>query len=59
MRPVIVGLDVIEVSCILESWIVPVQFPHPLVYGGVAVTDGADVALEVTDVDGIEANLVS
>ena len=57
MRPVIVRLDVLEVARLLESGDIPVQLAHPEVNVRVSVSDGADVAFEVADVDWVEADL--
>ncbi len=48
----------VKQTCILEHGVVPVQLAHPEVDVGVTVSDGADVAFEETDVDGIEPDLV-
>ena len=52
----VVVLDVEEVGGVAEGGVVPVQVTHPLVDGRVAGADVADVALEVLDVDGVEAD---
>ena len=57
MRPVVVRLDVVEVACIFECRAVPVQFAHPEMDVRVPVPDGAEIALEVTDIDRVKANL--
>lgn len=49
-------LDMRELSRILKSRHVPVQIPDPLVDGGVAAADVADVCLEVLNVDRVEAD---
>lgn len=49
-------LDVQEVGRVLEGRVVPVQVAHPLVGGRVPGADVPDVALEVLDVDGVEAD---
>jgi len=51
----IVVLDVQKIRRVAEGGVVPVQVPHPRVDGGVPGADVADVALEVLDVDGVEA----
>lgn len=57
LRPIIVHLDMLEVARVLECSVVPVQLAHPLVQVRVPVADRAQVALEMREVDGIEANL--
>ena len=57
MRPVVVRLDVIKVARILERREVPVQLAHPRVNVGIAVTNGAQVAFEVPDINGIKTDL--
>ena len=57
MRPIIMRLNMLKVARILECGVLPVELPHPAVDVRVSVADGADVALEVHDVDGVEANL--
>lgn len=47
----------LEVARVFERSIVPVQLAHPLVQVRVPVADRAQVALEVREVDGVEANL--
>lgn len=49
-------LDMRELSRLAKSRNVPVQIPHPLVKGRVSAANVSDVALEVLDVDGIEAD---
>ena len=57
MTPVIMRLDMLEVRRALEGVVVPVQVLHPRVQSRVAGADGAEVALEVADVDWVEADL--
>lgn len=73
MRPVVMCLDVVKIASILEHRIVPVQLAQPPRTGsapgiaigtpdsqvdrGISVSDGAKVALEVTDVHRIEPDL--
>jgi hypothetical protein len=49
-------LDVLKLRRVLEGRVVPVQVPHPLVQGRIPAADVTDVALEVLDVDGVEAD---
>jgi hypothetical protein len=49
-------LDVLKVCRVLERRIVPVQLAHPAVQVRVPITDVADVALEVADVDRVKAD---
>ena len=57
LRPIIVHLDMLEVARVLERSVVPVQLAHPLVQVRVPVADRAQVAFEMREVDGVEANL--
>lgn len=57
LRPIIVHLDMLEVARILERSVVPVQLAHPLVQVRVPVADRAQVALEMREVDRVEADL--
>jgi len=57
MAPVVMSFDVVKVGRILERLVVPVEVLHPTVDFWVAVTDGRLVALKVTDVDRVEADL--
>ena len=56
VRPVIVRFDMLKVARILESGDLPVQLAEPQVDGRVAVAYRTDVALEVPDVYGVEAD---
>jgi len=49
-------LDVQEVGRVLEGAVVPVQVSEPGVDARVPAAHVADVALEVLDVDGVEAD---
>ena len=57
VRPVVMRLDVVEVARILERSILPVQLAHPRVNVGIAVTNGAQVAFEVPDINGVKTDL--
>lgn len=57
MRPVIMHFDVIKIGCVLESGVVPIQLAQPQVNRWITVADRAEVALEVAEVDGVEADL--
>ena len=57
MRPVVVSLDMLKVRTRLERVVGPVKLTEPLVDGWVSVPDRADVALEVANVDWVEADL--
>ena len=58
MRPIVVHLDMVKVARILERRVRPVELPHPAVDIWVPIANGTQVALEVADIDGIEANLI-
>jgi hypothetical protein len=49
-------LDVGELGGLAEGGDIPVEVAEPLVERWVSATDVADVALEVLDVDGVEAD---
>ena len=49
-------LDVLEVGRVLERGHIPVHRPQPAVERGIAGPDVSDVALEVLDVDDVEAD---
>lgn len=49
-------LDVVEIDRLLESRLRPVYALEPAIYIRVIVPNGADIALEVTMIYGIEAN---
>ena len=53
------SLNVREIACILKCGVVPVELPHPEMNRGVTISDGADVALEVTMVCYIEPYLAA
>lgn len=55
--PMVMRLNVCKVACVLESWDRPVQLAHPAVDVRVPAADGADVTLEVADIDGVEPDL--
>lgn len=48
--------DVLKIRRLLESRVLPIQMPEPLVKMGVPRANVPDVALEVLDVDGVEAD---
>ena len=50
-------LDMLKVARILERGNLPVELAHPEVNVRIPVSDGADVAFEVADVDWVEADL--
>ena len=50
-------LDMLKIARILERGVLPIELAQPAVDVRVSVADGADVALEVHDVDGVEADL--
>jgi hypothetical protein len=52
----IVALDMLKQRRLAKRRHIPVQVPHPLVDRGITTADITDVALEVLDIDGIEAN---
>lgn len=52
----VVILDVQKVGRVLEGRVVPVKVAHPFMGGRVPGADVPDVALEVLDVDGVEAD---
>jgi len=56
VTPIIMLLDMLEVSRILERGVVPVKVLHPLVNVWIPITDGPSIALEVAVVDRIEAH---
>lgn len=51
------GLDVVEVTRILERGIVPIELAHPEMDSRIAVAYRAQVTLEVTEVHGVKADL--
>lgn len=59
MRPVIMGLDMVEVRGRLERIVVPVKVLHPFVDCRVPVSNVANVAFEVSHIHGVEADLAS
>lgn len=56
VAPRVVPLDVLKLRRLLERGDIPVQVAHPPVQRRVPRADVADVALEVLDVDGVEAD---
>ena len=52
------SLDVVKVRGVLESRVLPVQLLHPPVDIRISVTNIANVALEVPDINRVEANLI-
>lgn len=56
---IIMCLDMVEVTRIFERGNIPVQLAQPQVNRWVAITDGAQVALEVPEINRIEAHLWS
>lgn len=56
MTPRVMPLDVLKLRGILERRLVPVQVTHPLMHGRISRANIANVALEVLDVNGVEAN---
>lgn len=52
------SLDVVKVRGVLKSRVLPVQPLHPPVDIRISITNIANVALEVPDVDRVEANLI-
>lgn len=56
MAPRVMPLDMLKLRGILERRLIPVQVAHPLMHGGISRADIANIALEVLDVDGVEAN---
>jgi hypothetical protein len=58
MAPIIMGLDMLEVACVLERRDVPVQLAHPEMDVGVPIADSTEVAFEVTDIHGVKTNLL-
>lgn len=56
MAPGIMPLDVLKLRGVLERSMIPVQITHPLMQRGIARTNIANVALEVLDVNGVEAD---
>ena len=49
-------LDMLKLGGIMERWHVPIQLPQPFVQIGIARPDVPDIALEVLDVDRVEAD---
>ena len=49
-------LNMVKVTRARERLIPPIQLAQPQMDRGVAVADRAEVALEVADVDGVEAH---
>ena len=49
-------LDMLKLCRIMESRHVPIQLPQPFVQIGIARPDVPDIALEVLDVDRVEAD---
>ena len=58
VRPVVVRLDVLEIARVFERGEVPVELAHPEVDRRIAVTNRAEVALEMADIDRVEPNLL-
>ena len=56
MTPRVMSLDVLKLRRFPKRRFVPIQMSHPFVDGGVSGPDVPDVALEVLDVDGVEAD---
>lgn len=52
----IMFLDMFKLSRVLEGREIPIQMLEPLVERGVSGANVADIAFEVLDVDGIEAD---
>ena len=57
MRPEVMCLDVLEVAGFRERREVPVEFAHPEMEVRVVGANGAQVALEVHYIHGVEADL--
>jgi len=49
-------LDVFKVCRIFECIIIPIKLLHPFVDGRISVTDCAEIALEMINIDRIEPN---
>ncbi len=49
-------LDMLKLRCLPKSRYIPIQFPQPIMQLRVSASDVSDVALEVLNVDRIEAD---
>ena len=49
-------LDVLKLRCLAKRRYIPIQHPQPFVQLRVAAPDVSDIALEVLDVDRVEAD---
>lgn len=56
VRLCVVFLDVLEVSRLFEAGDIPIQISQPVVQDGVFSPYHAQVAFEMLDIDGVEAN---
>ena len=56
MRFSIMFLDMLKLRRLSKSGNVPIQLPQPLVDSRISRTDVANVAFEMLDVDGVEAD---
>ena len=52
----VMPLDMFKLRRLPETWLIPIQIPHPLVNRRIPAPDVPDVALEVLDIHGIEAD---
>ena len=57
MRPIVMGLDMIEITRIFECGNIPIQLAHPQVNCRIPVANGAQVALEVSNINWVKAYL--
>lgn len=56
LGPIVVLFDVVELGARLESIVVPVQLPHPEINIRIPMADVTQVAFEMADIHGIEAD---